>query len=359
MALRRTIAHLVESGCLDCNVVNEWREAAEAAKKSAVNPLRARALERAPIGTRVTLNVLLAARQESAAETEPILDGALCDMRVNLHASNQASGGGLFGSPGLTQGRLLIPDLTLGTAVQSLEANERSVESTESIKSILQCSPPLTSGPMAEGMLLATVFPQSVVSSSHALRAESNACLTETCLAVEHVVRRLASIDNGLPPSVQAEWHILDKELQSRRRRSKLAALQRLLPRTSWKTTCVVKAVDDKGCFTLAFPSLKASPALADNDAVPTVQVPTDFIGQGGVVVDPNGPHQQPAGANLFGAAPAISQAHGGGFGRPSGLLFGNTSSAASQNDTERISVVPPSGITVTDFSSDSETSDL
>jgi hypothetical protein len=342
MALRRTIEHLVESGCLDFPTVKEWREAKEVARKSAINPSRARALKRAPLGTAVTVNVLLALREESEAETE-CMPGSmpLSDLKVDVHVSNRTSGGGggfgMFGNPTLTQGRLLIPNLALGAAVRSLETDERSTDSAEAIKSIIQCPPKISSGTMEEEVLLAAVFPQQLANghSSHSLCGDANACITETCLAVEHIVRRLASIECALPQAVQAEWKILDKELQIRRRQTKFSSLRRLLSRTCFRATTVVHAVDDHGCFTLAFPCLKASSEITASDgigAVPTTQVPTDFIGQGGVIVDSSRHRQQPAGSSLFGAAPANHLVHGGLFGR---TPLARSVSAASLNDAE------------------------
>lgn len=319
MALRRTIERLVNSGRLDVRVADEWRAVKEASRQTAMNAIRERSLACAPIGTRVAINVLLVPCQEANVENEILLGSrSLADMRVDLHVATQVGGGGLFGNASPTRGRLLISNLSVGAAVCCLEVNDRSLESVEKIKCILQDPPSLPpSGSMPEDALLAAVFPQSPGLVHHS--DDSGACFTETCLALEHIVRRLATIENGLPSSVQAEWKVLDKELQARRRRSKLSSLRFLLGLTSLKTNAVVNAVDDNGVFTLAFPCFTQSPELAEgsnsNEAMPMTQAPSDFIGPGGVVADPQGPRRQRT--SLFGAPAA-----GGG-------LFGQSTAAS------------------------------
>jgi len=299
MALRRTIERLVNSGRLDVQVVNEWRAGKEAMSLSTINAKRDMSLAHAPIGTRIALKVMLVPRQDANADVM-IANGStpLRDLMVDLHAATEGRGGGFFGGSRASAGRLLVAGLSLGDAMMYIEAASESdgtgheMEST--IKAALDEPLALPSGPVPADVLIASVFPAPADESCRA------------CLALEHVVRRLASIENGLPASVQAEWCILDQELQRQRRIAKLKKLKDLLTSSVLKAAGVVHSVDDTGAFSLSFVGFgePQSPEEDDHSAsvapCPMAQVPSDFIGKDGLVADSSNRHRSGRGA--FGA---------------------------------------------------------
>jgi len=97
----------------------------------------------------------------------------------------------------------------------------------------------------------------------------------------------------------------LDAELQRRRKRSKMATLKSALTDMLFKAVTVVQAVNNDGAFTLSFSGLQVSQESADNngtDAKVTTQVPSNFIGPGGVVAEgATNPRRAHRSGGLFG----------------------------------------------------------
>lgn len=347
MALRRTIERLVNSGRLDAKIVAEWQAAKETMRQSTMTAKRDQSLACAPIGTKVLLNVLLVPRQDANMDSE-IINGSspLSDMTVDLHVAKENCGGGLFGSRVRTADRRLVANLSLREALTTIsESDDSTLESATRIRSLVEDATPLPAEPMPESMLLASVFPHPGDSNQSSYSAGS-----DTCRVLEHVVKRLATIENGLPACVQAEWQILDKELQIRRRRSKLHKLRQLLVETLLRTECMVHAVDDNGAFTLCFPCLSGSSQLlegnkSNQEGMLTARVPHGFIGSGGVVAGSNSDHPR-AGqrGSLFGGAARTgglfgqsSANTGGGALGDGGEATGNYDSDESASSTPRL----------------------
>jgi len=311
VALRRAIERLINSGRLDPAVVQEWQAAKENLKQNAELAKRDRSLAKAPVGTRIPLNVLLVPRQDATLEGE-INSGSrgLRDVVVDLHVAGENAGGGMFGSGGnVSPGRLLIANLSLGDAVQCLvTSSESDVESR--ITHLLEERGSLPLTPIPAETLIASVLPTQPHQRNGGGFGRGFSGIdgqSDTCLAVEHIVRRLASIPNYLPPLVQDEWKVLDAELHRRRRQSKLKELQRLLSGKSLNAAAFVYAVDHEGAFTLSFAGLTQM-----------AQVPSDFVGTGGVVAQaPNAPRA----GGLFGG----ERVHLGGlFGAPANRSGGS-----------------------------------
>jgi hypothetical protein len=320
VALRRAIERLINSGRLDPGVVQEWQAAKETLKLNAKLAKRDRSLAKAPLGTRIPLNVTLVARQDATLEEE-INSGSrgLGDLVVDLHVAGESRGGRLFGGGGnVSPGRLLIANLSLGDAVQCLVTSPES-DAESRITHLLEERGSLPLIPIPAETLIASVLPiqPHQRNGGSVFRGSSGIdCQSDTCLAVEHIVRRLASIPNYLPPLVQDEWKVLDEELHRRRRQSKLKELQRLLSGKSMKAAAFIYAVDHEGDFTLSFAGLTHM-----------AQVPSDFIGTEGAVAQT--PNAQRLGG-MFGG----ERAHRGGlFGAPvnrsGGSLEGLDDSAA------------------------------
>lgn len=331
LALKRTIERLVGSGRLDAEIVENWKAAKVAAASAASDAARLKSLSHAPIGTRIILGTCFNLHVEPTMEAE-LVDGsrALSSLRGDLHHWRGATAG-LFGGPGET-GRLLIPDVSIDVVARALEPksdseethNRRAPVDPEVLQSLLRVPEALAPAPLAADVLLASVLPatdpkwdveRDAAGGSHSVQVG-------VINAVEHVVRRLATIENGLPTAIQTEWQILDKELERRRNKGRLQGLRSLFENQHHlNVACVVDAVDDKGAFTLAFPGTASlqSDGETERATALTTEVPASFIGPGAVVA----------------AAPPPGQMRGGlfGGGAPRGGLFGQMAGTAQIGD--------------------------
>lgn len=308
LALKRTIERLVGSGRLDAEIVEEWQATKVAAAQSAIDTTRLKSLSHAPIGTRIVLTTCFKLHLEPEIEAE-LVDGSrtLSSMKGDLHHSVMFGGGGLFGGGRIKTGRLLIADVNIDAVARSLvpksdsqEDNSREPVDPEELQSLLQVPEALAPAPLPADALLASVLPATDLSVQVGVTN-----------AVEHIVRRLATIENGLPAAIQTEWQILDKELDRRRNNGRLSKLRGLLDcHHHLKVLCVVDAVDDKGAFTLAFPGTASPQSDGESGGATalTSQVPADFIGPGAVVAVDQG---------LF------AQGNQGLFAQTGGGLFG------------------------------------
>jgi len=306
LAVKRTIQRLVGSGRLDPEIVEEWQAAKVAAAQSASDATRLKSLSHAPIGTHIVLDTRFKLHLEPAMEAE-LVDGSrtLSSLRGDLHHCVVSRGTGLFDGRNET-GRLLIADVNIDAVARSLVPTSDSQQTDnssdpvapEGLQSLLQVEA-LAPAPLPADALLASVLPATDPNLENVF-SETNDMLSlqmGVANAVEHILRRLATIENGLPAAIQTEWQILDKELERRRNKYRLHRLRSLLHhRHHLKVACVVDAVDDKGAFTLAFPGMASPQSDGESGGATslTSQVPANFIGPGAVVV------VAPRGGGLF-----------------------------------------------------------
>lgn len=338
LALKRTIERLVASGRLDTEIVADW-QAAKASAAGAVNDAkRTKSLSNAPIGTRIVMDTKFVLKDIDPVEEVAIVDGstALSTLRGDLHSCKvNQGGGGLFGGGAGSNdpGRVLLADVSIDAVAcalvtESVEEGRRRPLKPEKLRRILQPREELAAAPLPADVLLASVIP-APEDSNGSFGGPSRGELAQQGVvsALEHIVRRLATIENALPAAVQSEWQILDVELQRRHRKDKISELRHAL-QGHLKIACVVDAVDNTGAFTLSFPDMELpqSNGYEARGAVPTCQVPATFIGPGAVVVE-----SAEAQRGLFGAPRA------GLFGQARATAFG---AAAAEPDED---MSPPS----------------
>jgi len=322
VALRRTIERLINSGQLPAGVVAEWKESKEAMQKSASSEKRDKSLACAPIGTKIVLRTMLAPNPDPALD-EAYINGTrpFHNMVANLHAATGSrGGGGLFGGNRKPQpGRLLVANMPTNAVlkVASTPDDEENTKRLSKIVDFMAEAEALPPAPMAAERLISSVFNDKDAHGFGIGFGRRRSC--DSCSAVEHIIRRLASIENGLPKPVQEEWAILDAELQRRGRADDLKTLRQVFSETTFDVHATVQAVDDNGSFTLAFSSMDKGDGTTF-----TAQVPSDFIGAGGIVANSSASPQPLPRPGLFGAPAAA----GPGFGAPAprGLFGAGTS---------------------------------
>lgn len=332
VALRRTIERLINSGHLPARVVAEWKESKEAMQKSASSAKRDKSLACAPIGTKIVLRAMLVPNPDPDLD-QRYINGTqpYHDMVANLHAATGSrGGGGLFGGNRKPQsGRLLVANMPIDAVLKAASTpdDEENAGRLSTIVDFMAETEALPPAPMAAEALISSVFREKDAHGFGIGFGRRRSC--DSCSAVEHIIRRLASIENGLPKPVQEEWAILDAELQRRGRADDLKTLRQVLSETTFDVHAIVQAVDDNGSFTLAFSSM-----MKDDGTTFTTQVPSDFIGAGGVVANSSAsPQPLPRPGALFGAPAAA----GPGFGEraaaapaPRGLFGARPSDATA-----------------------------
>jgi len=258
LALRRTIEHLVESGRLDAEVCAEWQDCREQARRLAATAGRQRSEERFPVGSEVEIFVRLApATPEGHEATEdPTVEVRVLEKRGNV---------GFFGASRDVMGRILFGAVPCCKVLSAAHPIPEHAEVREFLS--MFGSSPLGAAPLPSAELVDLVFGKGLPVGA---TIDNQQDLSKV---VAHIVRRLATVDGGLPPVVQEEWKVLDTELKTRRETRCVMNLINRLSNLTARLKAKVESIGHDGEFTLAFPDLPDD----ENGATRRIAVPGDF----------------------------------------------------------------------------------